>query len=800
MPLRRVLDLSWSLGGSYCTRLLSAAGVSVVKAEPPGGHRLRRWRASGAPVAAGATGALWGWLAGGQETMTVDPADAVQTARLLDWVGAVDAVVWTPGSPLTAPGVADVAAVRRAAGDGVVVTLTPFGLEGPWAGRPATEFTLQALSGGPALRGWRDWPPMTAGGQHGEWMAGVVAAVAAMVGMHRRTVGGGGGLYDVSALEAVIMTQLFNPITGETMEDGRHPRRPRATVGDVHPSRDGYVGFAVVNRLEHWHQFCRMVGHPEWAEDASLDPVVDRTDRADELNPAIEEWTTARTTAEIVEVATRMRVPATEVGNGRSLPHMDHFASEGFYERNPADGFLQPAPPWRFSPPVPGAGQCRPAPSGVRPLGPPPPRRAPAMPAGHVDPDRPLAGLRVADFTSFWAGPFLTHTLGMLGADVIHVESAHRPDGSRFMNYRDRTHPRWWEWSAYFQATNTNKRGLTLDMRTEAGRDLGRRLAASCDVVVENYSPRVLESWGITWEALHAANPATVMVRMPAFGLRGPWRDRTGFAMTMEQVSGMAWLSGFPEHRPGALFGPCDPGAGLHTAVGLLAAIEHRRHTGTGMLVEAPMVASALNVTAEQVIEYSAYGALLSRDGNRGPAACPQNLYRTATRTPDGDQDRWVAVAVETDEQWQALVRAVGSPEWAVRPELGSAGGRHRHRDLIDERLAEWCASRPDTEIVERLWPAGVPVAPVVHPIEQLGFDQLHARRFFESVEHPVCGTSIHVTYPFRLPGYEAAVHRRPAPTLGQHSDEILRDVLGLDPDEITALHHAGVVGEELTG
>jgi crotonobetainyl-CoA:carnitine CoA-transferase CaiB-like acyl-CoA transferase len=799
-PPVRVLDVSSTLGGAYCSRLLSATGASVTRVEPPGGHWLRRWSASGATIPAGESGALFQWLAGGQRSVTVDPDRPDDVDEVLAWAGAVDAVVWTPGGPLTAPGIVDLD--RRGDGaPGVVVTaVTPFGLTGPWSDRAATEFTLQALSGGPALRGSRAWPPMSAGGQHGEWMIGVFAAVATMVGLRRLALTGEGGVLDVSSLESVLMTQLFNPITAETMAGGRRPVRPRATVADVAPTKDGFVGFAVVNRLQHWHDFCAMIGQPEWAADASLDPFPNRSERSDELNKVIHDWTTARTTAEIVELGNLMRIPTTDIGNGRSIPRMDQFAAGGFYGVNPGGGFLQPESPWRFTPPLPGIGASRAAPAPGPPITtagrpPAPPRRSKPDPSALT---RPFEGLRVADFTSFWAGPFLTHTLAMFGADVIHVESTVRPDGSRLMGYHSPDEPKWWEWSPYFQATNTNKRAITLDMRREEGRALAHRLVAACDVIVENYSPRVLDSWGLDWDGVHALNPRAIMVRMPAFGLTGPWRDRTGFAMTMEQVSGMAWISGFPEHEPGALFGPCDPGAGLHTAIGLMAALAARGADGEGVLVEAPMVAGGLNVAAEQVIEYSAYGALLYRSGNRGPAAAPQNCYLSGDVDDAGEHKRWVAVAVADDRQWSALVDVLGRPAWAVREDLGTSAGRHRHHDEIDAELAAWCRPRDAAEIVARLASAGVPVAPVVEPHEQLEFQQLAARRFFETVGHPVSGPAVHVTYPFRLPGHDGPLHRHPAPTLGQHNTEVLREVLGLTDAEIAALRAAGITGEDL--
>jgi crotonobetainyl-CoA:carnitine CoA-transferase CaiB-like acyl-CoA transferase len=269
--------------------------------------------------------------------------------------------------------------------------------------------------------------------------------------------------------------------------------------------------------------------------------------------------------------------------------------------------------------------------------------------------------------------------------------------------------------------------------------------------------------------------------------------------MTMEQVSGMAWLCGFPDTAPGALFGPCDPGAGLHALTALLSALEHRRRTGEGRLVECPMVANALNVAAEQVITASAYGVRLDRMGNRGLKAAPQNSYATADWDDDLEQHRFVSLAVETDEQWAALKEALGRPAWAESAELATVEGRRAQHDRLDRELSAWFATRTATEAVDLLWPAGVPVAPVVHPSENLAMAPLLARQFFEHVEHPVHGDSIIVTFPFKLPGAAGPAHRRPAPLLGEHNAEILGGQLGVPAVELEALEASGGIGTEVT-
>jgi len=285
---------------------------------------------------------------------------------------------------------------------------------------------------------------------------------------------------------------------------------------------------------------------------------------------------------------------------------------------------------------------------------------------------------------------------------------------------------------------------------------------------------------------------------MPGFGLDGPWRDNPAFAYAIESASGLSWLTGYPDRPPYEPYSIGDPNAGVHAFNALLLALEHRRRTGEGVLVEAAMVDAALSISAEQVIEYSAYGALLERAGNRGPTAAPQNLYRAADIDEFGRLDCWVAIAVVTDEQWVRLRGALGSPSWATDPALSAASGRCARHDLIDERLAAWCEPRSADDIVATLWDAGVPVAKVMQPHRQTELDQLAFRGFFEEVEHPVNGRARLSTVPMRFSGWSGPFHTDPAPTLGQHNHELLAE-LGLTPSEVADLEASGVIGRTPT-
>ncbi len=399
--------------------------------------------------------------------------------------------------------------------------------------------------------------------------------------------------------------------------------------------------------------------------------------------------------------------------------------------------------------------------------------------------------------TAYWAGPFTGHVLALLGAEVIHLESPSRPDGVRLVGGVPQTEDRFWERGPIFAALNTNKKSMTIDIGDPRGIDLVRRLIATCDVVVENYTPRVLDQLGLDYEALKAVRPDLLMLRMPGFGLDGPWRELSAFAFVIEDASGLTWLTGHQDLLPIEPYCVGDPNAGLHALFGLMLALEHRERTGEGGLVESAMVDAAVNVAAEQAIEFSAYGALLARAGNRGPSAAPQNLYQVAGPDEYGRDDCWIAIAVATDEQWESLRRALGEPEWASDPALATAAGRVREQDRIDAFLQEWCRARSADEVVERLWDEGVPVGKVTQPHRQPDLPQLAARNFFEEVDHPVTGRSRYSTLPMRFSRGPERLHERHAPLLGEHNAELLGE-LGLTRSEIDALEAEGIIGGTL--
>lgn len=796
-----VADLSTGIAGAYCTRLLAGAGAVVVTVEPPEGDTLRRRSPSGTVSPPGEDGALFQFLSCGKQSVVADPERPVDVEFVLDLLAAADAVVWSPGSRLAdLPELHPTALHARFPGLDVVA-LTHFGLDGPWAGRAATEFTLQAWAGAIGWRGLPDQPPVSVGGRVGEWAAGTFAATGLLASRRRQRIDPGGQILDTSVLDAVALSLTnMHPVTYFAEAGSPRDPRPVSLLPGIHATADGWVGFMTVTGQQ-WLDFCALVERVDWMDDASLGSAVERERRRDELTAHIDAWAATRTTAEILDLAAVLRVPAAPVGTGATVPTIDHFADQGMFVETPRGGFVQPATPYRLHGKV-----------GLPPLGPPPAlgehtaewaQRARQARAAPQAPRRPSQGgrlpfddLRVVELTAFWAGPSAAQFLGMHGAEVIKIESPARPDGMRTLSTRRLEEEQWWEYAPLFHATNTNKLGLGLRLDRPRGPDLLVDLLDRSDVLVENFSPRVLDSWGLGHEVLRQTNPGLIVVRMPAFGLAGPWRDRTGFAQTMEQASGMAWVTGFPDGAPQVPSGVCDPLAGAHAAFALQVALAVRDRTGEGMLVEVPMVASALNVVAEQVVEYSAYGVLAHRTGNRSPAAAPQNLYRTSD-PPDGLGGPRVAISVETDAQWSVLVEALGRPEWALGADLATSAGRKAHEEELDARLAQWCRHRTVADVLDVLWSAGVPVGRVAMPHEP-ELAQFTSRGFYEQVRHPREGTTLVAGWPVRFSRDRYDMHRSRAPMLGEHNHYVVTELLGMTADEYAGLESAQVIGKGL--
>jgi crotonobetainyl-CoA:carnitine CoA-transferase CaiB-like acyl-CoA transferase len=310
---------------------------------------------------------------------------------------------------------------------------------------------------------------------------------------------------------------------------------------------------------------------------------------------------------------------------------------------------------------------------------------------------------------------------------------------------------------------------------------------------VENNSPRVLPNFGLTWEVLQGINPKLVMCSMPGFGNSGPLRDWLGFGINLEAYCGLSSVTGYADGTPVRSVIPYgDPIAGLQAVVAILAALRHARRTGEGQLIEVAQDESLINVLAEPFFRGMQGGELPRPDGGRHDAMAPHGIYQAA------DDDEWLCLAVEDSQQFEALARLIGKPEWAADPDLRTLEGRKAREDEIDAAIARWTATRGRHAAAVELNAAGVPAAPALSVDEIFADETLRRRGYWTEVEHPVTGRRPYAYLPFNLWRSEP-VRPSHAPLFGEHNAEILRERLGMSAAEIQALTAEGVIATRPT-
>jgi crotonobetainyl-CoA:carnitine CoA-transferase CaiB-like acyl-CoA transferase len=778
----RVVDCSTGIPGAYCTKLLADAGVDVVKVEPPGGDSLRTYQASGGDAPVDEGGPLFRYLHAGKRSVVGEPGDEHVEALL---TGA-DILVESFG-----PGRFDVDGVRARHPHLVVLSISAYGAGGPLSDRPATDFTVQAESGTVLFRGKATRDPVQAGGRLSEYVGGLYGAPAAVVAAERARRTGAGEHIDLSLAEVMaIAGSVFGDVahhcTGRPEIAG--PSRSVETPS-IERAKDGFVGFNTNTAIQ-FQNFLVLIERTDLLDDPRFGGLAGRYLHFAEWQEIIDGYMPHHEVEEIVEKAAALRIPVSPVYDGATVTTNEHLVARGVYVDG-SDGLPRPRRPYRLD--VDRLPAPRPSPrlgehDGAIELR--------ARPVPSAPPDAPgvlpLAGLKVLDITSWWVGAAATHYLALLGAEVIHVESTAHPDGMRLTGAAFGRED-WWEWGHMFAAANTDKLDVTIDVATNEGRALMVRLIEWADVVAENFSPRVMENWGLDGDGVLAINPRVVYLRMPGMGLAGPWRDRVAFAQTMEQMSGQAWITGFPDDIPLIPRGPADPTAGVHGAFAIVTALSRRGRDGRGVFIEAPMIEAVLNVTAEPVLEFAASGHLMMRMGNRSPYAAPQGLYRCP-----GDE-QWLAISVATDDQWDGLRRALAEPEWAKDPALDTHAGRVAQHDVLDEELAAWAETQDVDTAVDTLVAHGVPAARGRDPRILSRHPQFVARRFYEVVDHPSLGQHESPGFPFRFASVDHWLHT-PAPLLGEHNHDVFTRILGLTDSEVTALEEAGVIGNRPAG
>jgi crotonobetainyl-CoA:carnitine CoA-transferase CaiB-like acyl-CoA transferase len=797
----RVLELSDTEGAAaFCGKVFVRNGVEVIRVERPD-----RPSPSEAPDR---------FLNGGKRRVALDVSAPEDRATLSALAATCDVLV----TDLSAREVKalDLLALGSETSPAIRVSITPFGLSGPYADWEASASTLLAMAGHSWLAGDPGRAPLTMPWRYPQYQSGHFAYIAALA--YRRQAG-------EAAEPRRIEISMFETLTSlhqytDTM--WRFSGRVRTRLGNrfenntnvLLPCRDGWYEVSLPQNF--WVQFAHMIGRADIAEEGRLSTAAGRIEHHEELAAVITEslgdWSAERIMREGQEV---WRVPIGYAATLGGLLDDEQLASAEFWRPLPGtDGLTIPGRAVRTrgldpSPEPPEPPLARPGddsdavidalPSAPETTETTDATEKPAPPPSTPVTGGPLSGVRVLDMTRVWAGPVAARILGDLGADVIRIEA---PSGrgpavirqpARGADFPDGDPgERPWNRQGLFNKLNRNKRSLAVNLKEPRGRDLFLALVAESDVVIENFSARVMPGLGLDYERLREARPDIIYVAMPAFGLGGPRRDYIGFGSSIEPSSGFTALMGYSDREPRiTAAGVSDPIAGTTAVAAVLTALERRDATGDGAFLELSQQQAGINFIGEHLIERQLSGHEPERRGNGHPEFAPHGVYRCR------GEDDWIALAVRDEVEWAALVALAGRG-WGDDARFSTVEARRGEQEVLDAEIERWTGSQDKFELTRALQAVAVPAGPVLSAPEWLADEHLAARDYFVELDHPDTGRNQWDGSPI-IAGERDYGWWTAAPTLGGDNEAILGE-LGLSQLEIAALYEAGVIADRPPG
>ncbi len=810
----RVLDLT-TARCEIAGRILVDLGAEVIKIEPPGGCEARRMPPFEDGREAEPDGSLyWAAYGAGKRSIVLDLETGAGREQLRALAAGADVLIesFAPGR-LAALGLGyeDLRALNPAL---VYASITPFGQSGPDAQSPATDLTIEAAGGLLSLQGDGDRPPVPVGYPQAGLHGGAQAAADAVVALVERDRSGLGQHLDVSMQACMVWTMMdasgypaneggdkqgygddrAGPLPPH--DSGLHlPRVVEATDGHVIvtmgvnlPQRIALNeiiawmredGLELPGRIEsvdwdHWHE--------EFADPGAVPP-----EAVARINEAIQravEFLGTKSKAELQERAVASGALIAPINTAVDLLADRQLAHRGYWKqvdgRPHAGPFARPSrTPLDRPRPAPVLGEAN---RLLRD------RRGPAAaaPAAAGPRTRAFDGLKVADFSWVGVGPLLGKALADHGATVVRVESANRVETLRGAppfkdGVRDPNR------SQFFANFNSSKLGLTLDLSSEGGRTLARKLAAWADVVLESFTPGTMEQHGLDWETLREGRDDLLMVRTCLRGQTGPEASFTGFGSQGAALAGLHGVTGWPDRAPHGPYGAytdfINPRFGLAVVA---SALRERARSGRGQLIDISQVEVGIHFVAPLMLDYAVNGRVAPPAGHDSRTACPHGVY------PVAGIERYIAIACETGEQWRSLCDLAGL-EGFEGGEFDTYEGRRAARERIDEAIRGWCAGQDGHALAARLKAAGVPASAVLRPSDLYADAQLAYRGFHVTLDHPVMGPTPYdglATVYSETPG----LLRKPAPLLGEDTHYVLTEFLGLSGEEVAGFAASGAL------
>jgi crotonobetainyl-CoA:carnitine CoA-transferase CaiB-like acyl-CoA transferase len=786
-----VLDASESVAGQYCCRMFADFGADVTLIEPPGGSALRRC-APFDPAHDGAGSLLFFHLNLGKRSTVLDPTTPAGRDRLCELARDADVIVVGTDR--------DANRLQQANPQCVVAVVSDFDPGSPYGDWIGCEMVFQALSSMMYNNGESGREPLYGCGHRASYAAGVGLYIGVLAALYARPRIGAG---QEVRLEVALNTAAMSPpnplmyLYSGLME----PRGERSAPFTMLHCRDGWLGVWVYQHL--YEPMCKGLDRPDLLGDARFADPAKRKENFAQLVRVLEDEARKRSCEELLACFHKARLVAAIVHTPRQLRESPHLAARGFWESVPTTGGerLVLGPQYRFSATprrlrggAPDIGEPDHVPASPdrrrQPLAAPAVRRA----AGAHN-TGPLSGLRVLEFTTAWAGPMAGRILAFLGAEVIKVESAARPDIWRYhatvhepRRFPDRVAgARRYNRSGNFNSQNMNKLSVALDVKHPGGRRAVRALAKASDVIICNFTAGTLARMGLAYEALRQDDPAIIVLEMPGFGNSGPLASRIANGATMEIAAGMSAFVGYPDGAPtttGQVYP--DPMGGYNGAAAVLTALLHRQFSGEGQYIEVPQVESSMQFIGEELLHHIAAGTDPAPHGNRVRWAAPHDAYRAA------GEDQWVTLAIANDDEWQRFCALIGDPGLATDARFASFEARWTNQDGLREPIEAWTRTRDKFYAAARLQRERIRAAPVLDPGDVTRDLHLAWHGFFTPLTQADSGTHAYPSLPFRFSRTPGSQHRA-SPCLGADTHYVLREIAGMSLADVEALDRAGV-------
>ena len=668
-----------------------------------------------------------------------------------------------------------------------MVSVSGFGRDGPYNRYKYCDIVASAAGGQMYVCGRPGRPPLKPYGNQSYSLASLLGAIGALLALRCRGECGGQHI-DISLQEAVA--SALEHVLVQYLHDGVVPRRQGSLqwnyASDLFPCRDGYVLLTfnhewetLVELLDHQGAVADLK-HPAWHDEEF------RRQHIDDIEEVLTMWTCLQDSNDVFMLGQSMRFPWARLNGIEDVIENEQLNSHGFFvparhtvngkdckipdkviKFNDASGCMEEEARLADQPEV---SLNRIIASAKKPA-----VRIGTDIAGRL----PLEGIRVLDFTWVLAGPYATRMLADFGAEVIKAQSGVTATGAERNG------------DAYFATWNRNKLGITLDMSHPEAKGLALELVRKSDVVMENFTPRVMENWGLDYENLKKIKPDLVMVSLSGFGHSGPWRDFAALGTTIQALSGLTYLTGYDKGKPDGIgLAYADHVAGLYAALAVLAALRRREQTGEGSYVDISEYEAACSLLGLALMDFSFNNHAAVPVGNRseGNAAAPQGCY------PCKGEDAWCVISVSTEEEWQALCHIMGRSELASDKRFLTHRDRLDNQDEMDELIGAWTAAYPASEVMKILQEAGVAAA-VVNDARELARDPaLNERGFFITLEHPVLGRMTTDANPVRM-SLTPARYRKAAPLLGEDNRRIFIDLLGMSGEQFEEYVERGIIG-----